>query len=299
MGLWPQGLPSDASARQRECQSTLGSMTATLPQIALLGTGNMSGAILQGLLQPHVTVAGLRATTRTAASAEGLVERGVSALSLEQDADANRRAASEADIIVLGVKPYQILELLADIRPHARPDATVVSVAAGITLASMEEVWPGALVRAMPNTPSQVGKGVTGMACGTRTSDDQAAMVEALFSTVGTVLVVEEEQINALSSISGSGPAYVYLFIEHFMEVARQRGFTPEQARIMVEGTFSGALEVLAQSDKTPEQLRVEVTSPGGSTAAALDVFGTEDVAAIFARASDAAIARAEEMSRE
>jgi pyrroline-5-carboxylate reductase len=274
-------------------------MTTTLPQIALVGTGNMSGAILQGLLQPGVKVAGLRATTRGAASAEALVQRGVSAVSLEQDPDANRQAVADAEIIVLGVKPYQILEVLTDLVEHARPEATVVSVAAGITLASMENIWPGALVRAMPNTPAQVGRGVTGLARGSRTSDTQAAMVEALFSTVGEVLVVKEDQINALSSISGSGPAYVYLFIEHFMEVARQKGFTEHQARVMVEGTFSGALAVLAQSDKNPEQLRVEVTSPGGSTAAALQAFEDADLEAIFAAASDAAIARAEEMSRE
>ena len=274
-------------------------MTTTLPPIALVGTGNMSGAILQGLLQPGVKVAGLRATTRGAASAEALVQRGVSAVSLEQDPDANRQAVADAEIIVLGVKPYQILEVLTDLVEHARPEATVVSVAAGITLASMGEIWPGALVRAMPNTPTQVGRGVTGLARGSRTSDTQAAMVEGLFSTVGEVLVVKEDQINALSSISGSGPAYVYLFIEHFMEVARQKGFTAHQARVMVEGTFSGALAVLAKSDKNPKELRVEVTSPGGSTAAALQAFEAADLGAIFAAASDAAIARAEEMSRE
>lgn len=274
-------------------------MTMTLPQIALLGTGNMSGAILQGLLQPHVQVSGIRATTRTAASALALVEQGVAALSLEHDPGANRSAVAEAEIIVLGVKPYQILELLADLVDYAPTHATIVSVAAGITLESMESVWPGAVVRAMPNTPAQVGKGVTGLARGSRTSDDQAAMVEALFSTVGEVLVVEEDQINALSSISGSGPAYVYLFIEHFMEVARAHGFTDDQSRVMVEGTFSGAMEVLARSGKTPEQLRVDVTSPGGSTAAALAAFEQADLASIFASASAAAIARAEEMASE
>jgi pyrroline-5-carboxylate reductase len=274
-------------------------MAPSLSHIAILGTGNMGGAILSGLTHAKVPPAGVCVTTKSAASAEALRQRGIDARSTEEDPHANRRAAVEADLVVLGVKPYQILELLTDIGPHTQPTATIVSIAAGITLESMEAVWPGAVVRCMPNTPSQVGKGVTGVSRGSRVSDEQASSVEAVFHTVGDVVVVDESAINALSSISGSGPAFVYFFIERFMDVALEYGFTPDQAATMVQGTFSGAMNLLEHTGQTPGELREAVTSPGGSTAAALEVFGSARLTDIVRTATAAAIARAEAMAIE
>jgi pyrroline-5-carboxylate reductase len=274
-------------------------MVTLLSHIAILGTGNMGGAILGGLTHASVSCAGVCVTTRTTASAVVLRQRGIDARSVEEDPHANRRAAAEADIVVLGVKPYQILELLTDIAPHAQPSATMVSVAAGITLGSMEAVWPGAIVRCMPNTPSQVGKGVTGVSRGSRVSDDQASNVEAVFHTVGDIVVVDESAINVLSSISGSGPAFVYFFIERFLDVALEYGFSPEQASTMVQGTFSGAMDLLEHTGQTPRELREAVTSPGGSTAAALEVFDSAGLTGIIRTATAAAIARAQAMAIE
>jgi len=259
----------------------------------------MGGAILSGLTHASVSFAGVCVTTQSTASALILRQRGIDARSVEEDPHANRRAAAEADIVVLGVKPHQILELLTDIAPHAQPTATMVSVAAGITLGSMEAVWPGAAVRCMPNTPSQVGKGVTGVSRGSRVSDEQASNVEAVFHTVGDVVVVDESAINVLSSISGSGPAFVYFFIERFLDVALEYGFSPEQASTMVQGTFSGAMDLLEHTGQTPRELREAVTSPGGSTAAALEVFDSAGLTGIIRTATAAAIARAQAMAIE
>jgi len=276
-----------------------GEMSTSLPRIAILGTGNMGGAILSGLLGPKVTLEAIRVTTRSAGSAATLAARGVEARSLEEDPDANAWALEGADMVILGVKPHQILELLEDIRPLAKPDAIMISIAAGITLEAMESVWPGAVIRTMPNTPSQVGKGVTGVSRGSMVTDAEQELALGLFRTVGEVIVVDEAHLNALSSLSGSGPAYVYFFIERFIDVAIEYGFSSEQAAVMVQGTFTGAMELLERSHETPGSLRQAVTSPGGTTEAALAVFGAANLGDIIRRATDAAIARASALATD
>lgn len=272
-------------------------MPTSFPTVAILGTGHMGGAILGGLQQPGVSVAALRVTTRSEASAVAHRRGVVEARSLEEDALANGWAVTDADIIVLGVKPHHILELITEIAPFAPPDAVVVSVAAGVTLEQMEAVWPGSVIRTMPNTPSQVGRGVTGMAMGSRVQEDHRRLVQSLFETVGSVVEVPESQINALSAFSGSGPAYVFFLIEAFVGQAVNQGFTREQATLMVEETFHGALALLEQTGSEPQELREAVTSPGGTTAAALAVFVDADLPAVISRAVDAAVARAKELA--
>ena len=273
-------------------------MTHSPPRIAILGTGHMGGAILGGLTHNLDAPPAIRVTTATAASAKAFAAQGVEARSLEEDGAANQWAIEQADIIILGVKPHYLLGLLEEVVPSAPESAVMVSIAAGITVAQMESIWPGALVRTMPNTPSQVGKGVTGLSAGSRVSADQVRVVREVFETVGSVLEVEEDSLNALSTFSGSGPAFVYFFIERFMEVAREHGFTAEQATTMVQGTFAGAMELLESSGQTPEELREAVTSPGGTTQAALEVYRSADLSAIIRDASAAAIARAQEMAK-
>lgn len=272
-------------------------MPTSLPSVAILGTGHMGGAILGGLQQPGVSVEQIFITTRSEASVAAYRGTGVQAKSLEKDPLANHWAVASADIIVVGVKPYQVIELLSDIASHAKPTAVVVSVAAGVTLKQMEVVWPGSLVRTMPNTPSQVGRGVTGMALGTRVTPEHHALVRTLFETVGQVVEVPESNINALSAFSGSGPAYVYFLIEQFVNVAHAKGFSKEQAKLLVEETFHGALALLESTGSEPQALREAVTSPGGTTAAALAVFGDANLAETISQAVDAAVARAAELA--
>lgn len=273
-------------------------MAHSLPQIAILGTGHMGGAILGGLQQTPDSWSGIRVTSASAATASSLAGPGVEARSLEEDAQANQWAIEGADIIVLGVKPHYLLGLLEEVAPHAPSSAVMVSIAAGITVSQMEAVWPGAVIRTMPNTPSQVRHGVTGLSVGSRVSPEQREAVMRVFETVGAVLPVEESSLNALSTFSGSGPAFVYFFIERFVEVAKEHGFSTEEATTMVQGTFAGAMELLESSGKTPEELREAVTSPGGTTQAALGVYEAADLSAIIRQASAAAIARAEEMAK-
>ena len=272
-------------------------MAHSLPRIAILGTGHMGGAILSGLQHTPDSWAGIRVTSASASTASSLAGPGVEARSLEEDSAANRWAIEGADIIVLGVKPHYLLGLLEEVAPDAPATAVMVSIAAGITVAQMEALWPGAVIRTMPNTPSQVRHGVTGLSVGSRVSPEQREAVMSVFETVGAVLPVEESSLNALSTFSGSGPAFVYFFIERFVEVAQEHGFSSEEATTMVQGTFAGAMELLESSGKTPEELREAVTSPGGTTQAALGVYQAADLSAIIRKASAAAIARAEEMA--
>jgi len=190
--------------------------------------------------------------------------------------------------------------VLDEIADALDSSALVVSVAAGVTTQTMEAHLPGgqAVVRTMPNTPATIGRAVTGIAGGTRTSATDLDLAVQLFETVGDVLVIEEEAIDALGSISGSGPAYVFYFIEQLVAVAQEKGFTREQAEIMVTGTFRGAIELLDASGESPAELRRRVTSPGGSTERAIAVFDDADLHAVFTSATNAAVERQREMGR-
>ena len=273
----------------------------TLPAIAFLGAGSMAKAVLAGLLKPEVTVeGGIRTTNRSAAKAAELADaEGVTAWATETEPNANKLAVTGAGIVIVAVKPPMVPDLLRDIADSLAPGTLVVSVAAGVTVATFESLLPAnvAVIRSMPNTPAVVGMAVTGLSAGTRSTPEQMELATALFETVGEVLVVPEDKIDALSTISGSGPAYVFYLIEQLTLTAIDKGFTPEQAATMVNGTFLGASALLAVSDLTPGELRRQVTSPKGTTERAVQQLETGDLKGLFDRATDAALARARELA--
>lgn len=275
--------------------------TTTLPTIAFLGAGSMARAILHGLLQPGIAVeGGIRATNRTPEKAAELAELpGVTAFATESDASANRTAVAGAKLVVVAVKPAMVPDLLREIADALDPGAIVVSVAAGVTVATFESLLPEsvAVIRTMPNTPAVVGRAVTGVSAGTRSNEADLALVTGLFETVGEVLVVPESQLDALSTISGSGPAYVFYLIEQFTSAAIGKGFTREQAATMVQGTFRGASELLAATGEEPAELRRRVTSPKGTTERAVAVLEQAGLETLFVEATDAALARARELA--
>ena len=273
-------------------------MSAKLPTIAILGTGSMGGAILAGLVSPESASGDIRITNRSTAKAELYTgQPSVTSYALETTPDANIRAVTGAKIVLIGVKPAMVADLLREIAEALEPDAVVVSVAAGVTIATMEALVGGSVLRSMPNTPSVVGRGVTGLAAGTRSSDDDLALARSLFEYVGVVIEVPEEKIDALSTISGSGPAYVFFLIEQLTRTAVSLGFTEEEAATMVEGTFIGAAELLANSDAGPAELRRRVTSPKGTTERAVAVLDEANLSEVFDRATGAALARAKELA--
>lgn len=260
----------------------------------------MGGAILSGVLASGLAGT-IVATNRSRSRAETIAGAGVVSIALEDRPDGNAEATASADIVFIGVKPAMVPDLLAEIAPHLRPDAIVVSLAAGVTLATFERILgtDAAVLRSMPNTPALVGKAVTGLAAASGVSAEQVALVRRVFETVGTVVEVAEDQIDALSTISGSGPAYVYLLIEELTKAAVGKGFTPDAARLLAEQTFVGAAALLDATGEDPAELRRRVTSPKGTTERAIAVLQEARLDEVFARATDAALARAKELAAE
>ena len=270
-------------------------------QIAILGTGSMGKAILSGLIASGSSAANVRVTTKSQASADAITSgHGIQAVAMESESTANSSTAKDADIVILSVKPNMILETLKEIATSLKPNCLVVSVAAGITTKAMEEQLSGnaAVVRAMPNTPSVVGLGVTGISKGSNVSDQQLDLAVKLFSSVGKVLVVNESKIDALSTISGSGPAYVFYFAEKLITAAKSLGFSDGEASLMVKETFLGSATLLATSASSPEELRQQVTSPNGTTMQATGRFDAADLEKVFIEATEAALARAKELGK-
>lgn len=276
-------------------------MADSLPSLAFLGAGSMGGAILRGVVASGIRIdGGITATNRTAEKAEAFAGlAGVTSIALAERPDGNAEAAAGARIVLVGVKPAMVPDLLREIAPHLAADAVVVSVAAGVTLQTFAEVLgaDARVIRSMPNTPSTVRKGVTGLAAGSAATAEDLALVRRLFETVGAVVEVPEEQIDALSTISGSGPAYVYLLIEEFTKAAVGMGFTEADARLMVEQTFIGATALLDASGEDPAELRRRVTSPKGTTERAVAVLQDAHLERTFADAAAAALARAKELA--
>ena len=268
-------------------------------RIAFIGTGSMGSAVLDGLLAAGHPKELISATTRTEAKAKALRDRGISALAGETSPDANALMAGDADLIVLGVKPYQIADVLGELKGEIGTNAVVISMAAGIQLKTMATILDGNpnLIRTMPNTPALVGRGVTGLAAATTASKDAVAAAKELFEAVGVVVEVAEEKINALSAISGSGPAWVYYIIEQWEQVALEQGFSQEDAKALVRQTLAGSVKLLETSDEEPQELRRKVTSPGGTTERIIATLGERELKTIFEDSLKAAVARAEEIA--
>lgn len=211
-------------------------------------------------------------------------------------------APVESEGAVLAVKPPHVCDVAAS--AVAAGAQRLLSIAAGITTKAIEAaVQQGAgrevpVVRAMPNTPALVGLGATAIAAGSGATSDDLDWADALLSAVGTVARVDEDQLDAVTALSGSGPAYVFLVAEALIEAGVRRGLDPELAASLTTQTLLGSATLLAQSDDGPETLRAAVTSPGGTTAAGLAVLEDHEVRLAFVAAVEAAAARAEELGR-
>jgi pyrroline-5-carboxylate reductase len=263
--------------------------------LVLVGAGNMGGAMLSGWLRNGV-----------AGSAVVVVDPGPSPamLSIIGEAGASHVTAVPegltAAVLFLAVKPQVMESALPSVRSVVGPETVVVSVAAGKTLAFLERhLGEAAMVRAMPNTPAMVGRGVTGAFANARVSDGQRAQVDSLLRVSGPVeWVPTEADIDAVTALSGSGPAYVFYLVECMAEAGRKLGLQADLAMRLARETVAGAGELLHQSPDDAARLRQNVTSPGGTTAAALAVLMAEDgMQPLFDEAIAAARKRAEELA--
>ncbi|MCV9941688.1 MULTISPECIES: pyrroline-5-carboxylate reductase [unclassified Rhizobium] len=263
--------------------------------VVLIGAGNMGGAMLSGWLKSGVP-----------GSAVIVVDPGPSPamLSTISEAGATHLTALPADlkasVLFLAVKPQVMEMVLPAVKSAVGPDTVVVSVAAGKTLDFLEKhLGKAAMVRAMPNTPAMVGRGVTGAFANSRVGDPQRERVHSLLSVSGPVeWVPAEADIDAVTALSGSGPAYVYYLVECMAEAGRKLGLQADLAMRLARETVAGAGELMHQSPDDASRLRENVTSPGGTTAAALAVLMAEDgMQPLFDAALAAARKRAEELA--
>jgi pyrroline-5-carboxylate reductase len=243
----------------------------SLKTILFIGCGNMGSALVMGLRKLAVG----RVLLSDIDGAK------VQALAAKSGATAVARLSegiARADIIILAIKPQHLNAFLAENSGWFKKEQVLISILAGIRSAQFTGHVPCPVIRAMPNTPALVGKGLTAISA----QDDMLLKLgETLFSCVGQVVRVGEESMDAVTALSGSGPAYVFYFIESFLKAARAAGFDGETSKTLVFQTVTGALKLLMDSNETPESLRKKVTSPGGVTEAAvaeMKQLGFEDI---------------------
>jgi len=270
--------------------------------LSFLGSGSMNGSILRGVLAGGTPAGRVRATTKSASSAEKLREdTGVTVLSGEENEKANLEAVKGADVVLLGVKPYAILDLAREIAPALEPKTVVASVAAGITLEALEKALPEGqpVVRTMPNTPSSVGRGVISVTPGTHTTKEQLEAVKEVLSSVATVVEVEEHLVRAVTGVSGSGPAYVFYLAEAMQQAGEKLGLPSDVARVLAKETVAGAGVLLSPDDADPAALRKAVTSPGGTTEKAINTFDDQGLRDVIAAGAAASAERGDEMEQE
>lgn len=256
----------------------------------------MAGAMVRGLL---------RSRTCQPADIAVLGGAGVSAAALAKDTGV-RLATSPADLlagadaVVLACKPQQFLGLDAAFAAHAQ-GKLILSVLAGTRLATLGGFFAGArnVARAMPNTPGAVGQGITARCSAQPLSSGDAALIAAILSGLGQTIELPEDMFDAVTAVSGSGPGFFFEYVAAYEQAAVALGFTPAQASLLVRQTFGGSLALLAATGETPEALRIQVTSPGGTTKAGLDALEAGKFREVVASALLAARKRGEELGKK
>lgn len=269
--------------------------TGTALRIGFVGGGNMASALIGGLAGKLTAAANIHVVEIHPPARDRLAALGVATASAIDD-----RLAT-VDVIVLAVKPQQMREVVLQLRPHLR-DQLLLSIAAGIRAADLSR-WLGgyaAIVRTMPNTPALIGMGITGMVAMAGVSAQQRADADAIMRSVGaTVWLDDEALIDPVTALSGSGPAYVFYFIEAMQRAGEGLGLRPDQARQLALATFAGAAQLAVQATEPVAVLRERVTSKGGTTHAALTSMADSGVADAIVRAIEAASARGRTLGEE
>ena len=263
-------------------------------KIGFIGAGNMAEAIIKGLCATGEDVE-IRITNRSneerlkrLAETYGVLPAAIPEL------------VQESEVLFLAVKPKDIVGVLKSLRDYQLEKKLIISVAAGIRLETLEKyLSQAAVIRAMPNTSSAVLHSMTGLAKGKNTKIEHVQLAEKIFASIGKVLWIMEDQMNVLTALSGSGPAYFYLFTESLIKAGVRLGLEEKDAEILARETIIGAGKMLEASGKSPSRLREEVTSPKGTTEAALKVFWQADMPEIVFQAARAAAKRGEEMEGE
>lgn len=275
-------------------------MTESNRTIAFIGAGNMSASIIAGLVKSGYAADKIIAANPSTGKLDALKEK--YAIVTTQD---NNQAVAQADVVVLAVKPQMMADMLNALTLDKAElnKKLFISIAAGIPVARFQQLisQEAAIVRTMPNTPSLLGLGLTGLYAAANVSDADKQFTDTLMSAVGkTVWVESEDGINNITALAGSAPAYFFLFMEGLVKQAEKLGFSADEAKLIVEQVANGSAQMVQQnSDKTITELRQQVTSKGGTTAAAIASFESNNLDSVIQQAVEACINRAEEMAKQ
>lgn len=264
--------------------------------LAILGAGRMGEALLGGLLRSGwATSSQVRCSVRTPERAQAVAER----FGVHVDTD-SASAAAAADVLLIAVKPQNMRTLLQEIAAKVHVGHTVISVAAGVPTATIEAALPAGVpvVRVMSNVPVQVDEAMSAVAPGRHAAAEHLAIADAVLSHVGKVVHLAEEHLDAVTALSGSGPAYFFLLAEAMIDAGILLGLSRDVATELVIQTMVGSAKMLRDTGRHPVELREAVTSPGGTTIAAVRVLEQERVRAAFLNAIEAAQQRATELAR-
>lgn len=264
----------------------------THPTVAILGAGSMGEILAEGLLRAGWETDSLTLVARREERAREIERRTGIEATLEPAASADGR-----DVVVISVKPKDVDTLLGQVRETITSDQVVVSLAAGVPLEVFEAVLDDvAVVRAMPNTPAAVDEGMTAYCAGKHANEDALALADMVLSAVGETIELSEDLLDAVTAVSGTGPAYVFLLAEALTEAAIREGLPHHAAEKLVIQTLRGAGALLSVSEKSAFRLRAEVTSPGGTTAAAMHMLEDGGFRALMERAVQSAAQRSREL---
>ncbi|MBI4443585.1 MAG: pyrroline-5-carboxylate reductase [Acidobacteria bacterium] len=266
-------------------------------KIAILGAGNIGGALLGGILKSHLAEPkDVVATDAREERRRELEEQWKVCMLPTSD---NRKAVAGRDVVILAVKPNIVQSVLEEIRNALQQNQIVLSVAAAVPLSFIESVLGKRvpLFRAMPNIPVLVEEGATAVAGNLATTPEQRKVIEKIFGSLGVVVFVEEGQLDAVTALSGSGPAYIYMVIEALIEGGKKMGLSHEVATRLTEQTVLGAAKLVRETKLHPAILRDEVTTPGGTTIAAIHELEKHGLRAMLISAVETATARSKEIA--
>jgi pyrroline-5-carboxylate reductase len=264
-------------------------------KLGFLGAGRMATALGKGCIQAGLVSAADVLASDPSEAARSKFERDVPGARSTSD---NLAVLAASDVVVLAVKPQMMAGVLAGVRDAVEPRHLVISIAAGITLERLASALPAGtrLVRVMPNTPCLIGLGASCYSRGANATADDAALVDRLLKSVGKAYAVDEPQLDAVCGLSGSGPAFIYTVIESMAVGGEAGGLPPALALELAAQTALGAASMLGATGLSPDELRNQVTSPGGTTLAGLEVLRQRDGAAAFRAAVEAATKRSIEL---
>jgi pyrroline-5-carboxylate reductase len=263
-------------------------------QIAVVGAGVMGEAFIAALIRSGVPAPSITAVVRRSERGDELVTKySISVKPLDE-------ALRTSDVVLLGIKPQGLADLMPEIAPHLQSGALVISLLAGKTIAGISAGLNnhGSIARVMPNTPTLIGKGMAGYSLSAGVTDEQKKFVDSLLAATGKAIEVPEDLQNALTGTSGSGPAYFFRFVEAMVDGAVAMGLSREDATTLTIQTIVGAAALLVESGDTPTRLREKVTSLKGATAEALAVLDQAGISKIVADAMAASARRAGELAQ-